>query len=214
VAQRGRRYLVARTHTLLTEVHAVIDKLKLDEIQDEMRAQIANRVAEGFDDEDNIVASVTEMLEGDHNIDGLEPFVERLTAELMQEHLRLQSEWVGPTDCDRLDQAFDALESQGIVSRQNFTCCSTCGHSEIWGEIEQAEGQSDGYTFYHMQDTESAVEGGFLYLAFGATSGGEEGTRLIGERVASALRQAGLTVEWDGSPSRRIGVQLEWRRRR
>jgi hypothetical protein len=76
------------------------------------------------------------------------------------------------------------------------------------------ERQVDGYVFYHMQDTEGACAGGHLYLAYGATSDDPGQARRVGERVVEALRRAGLTAEWDGDPSRRIGVRLEWRRRR
>ena len=36
-----------------------------------------------------------------------------------------------PTDCDRLDQALDALEADGILVRENFTCCQFCGNVEF-----------------------------------------------------------------------------------
>ena len=76
------------------------------------------------------------------------------------------------------------------------------------------ERQVDGYVFYHMQDTESGCASGHLYLAYGATSKDPEQVRRVGQRVAEALRRAGLTVEWGGDVSERIGVRLEWRRRR
>src|SRR5262249_19629581 len=139
--------------------------------------------------------------------------VERLTREAVQEHRRQQSEWVGPTDCDRIDQAFADLESEGIVARQNFTCCQNCGHYEIGDEIARAEGPVDGYVFYHAQDTEGAVDGSFLFLAFGATQGGDGAVEAVGRRIVAALERAGLTVDWDGTRSRRIGVPAEWRRR-
>jgi len=199
----------------------VTDKLALDELSVGLREEVARRVAEGFDSEDDVIDNVTEMaldnsetdLDEDAE-DALHDLVERLTEEQFQEHRRRQSEWVGPTDCDRLDQAFAELEAEGIVARQNFSCCQNCGHSEIGGVIAQAEGPVDGYTFYHCQDTEGAVEGGFLYLAYGATRDGDEAVVAVGRRIVAALERAGLTVEWNGSRSQRIGVHVEWRRRR
>jgi hypothetical protein len=171
---------------------------------------------EGFDDAEQIVENVTESVESDHDCEGLRPHIERLTAELLEEHRRRQSQWVGPTDCDRLDEAFAALEAEGIVARQNFTCCQTCGHAEIWGEIEEvsAERDVDGYVFYHIQDTESACQGGGLYLAYGTTEGGPKELADIGRRIVRALERAGLTVRWNGSTGQRIGVEMEWRLRR
>ena len=35
----------------------------------------------------------------------------------------------------RVDEALAALEAEGVISRQNFSCCGSCGSSEIWDEI-------------------------------------------------------------------------------
>jgi len=54
------------------------------------------------------------------------------------------------------------------------------------------------------------------YGAFGADSRAayEMASLDIGHRVVAAVEAAGLTVNWDGSQSRRIGVpDLTWRRR-
>ena len=70
-----------------------------------------------------------------------------------------------------------------------------------------------GYTFFHMQDTERAVEGGGLWLNYGATDGGESPALAIGHRIADAFRAAGLAVDWDGDWNKRIHVPLQWQRR-
>src|SRR5262245_23929207 len=111
----------------------------MDEILQEIRSLVAARVTEGFDTQDAIVEQVTQSIEDEHGRDDLEPHVARITAELLEEHRRRQRDWVGPTDCDRLDAAFADLEGQGIVARQNFTCCQTCGHYEIWEEVRAAQ---------------------------------------------------------------------------
>jgi hypothetical protein len=195
-----------------------MDKMKLDEILTAMRDFVARRVAEGFDDPEQIILSAVEQTETDVDTKKLEAYARRFTTELIEEHRRRQSEWVGPTDCDLLDQAFEELESEGVLARQNFTCCQTCGHYEIGSEIDDAQAgstrQIDGYTFYHMQDTEGACEGGFLYLAYGATAHTPQATVQVGQRIVRALERAGLEVEWNGSAAERIGVRLEWRRRR
>jgi hypothetical protein len=193
-----------------------MDKLNLDAVLAEMHDFVTRRVAEGFDDPQRIIESAVEVAETDLEPDELWGHAERLTTELIEKHRLQQNQWAGPTDCDRLDQAFDALEEEGIVARQNFTCCQTCGHYEIGGEIAQAEAegrQVRGYTFYHMQDTEGACASGFLCLAYGMHGNGE-GTVRVGQRIVRALEQAGLTVEWDGSAASWIGVRLQWRRRR
>jgi hypothetical protein len=42
-----------------------------------------------------------------------------------------------------------------------------------------------------------------------------EAAAAVGQVVAEELRNAGLTVEWDGSPDRAVAVVgLDWKRRR
>jgi len=100
---------------------------------------------------------------------------------------------------------------QPIVARQNFTCCQNCGHSEIGDEMSES---SRGYTFFHMQDTDGAIEGGGLYLAFGSTDADGTAEIAIGKEIASAVRAAGLKVEWDETNRARIFVTVDWKKRR
>ena len=102
------------------------------------------------------------------------------------------------------------------MARQNFTCCQNCGHAEIHDEIEAASKLAEvrGYTFYHMQDTERAAQGGGVYLAYDALSGGPDAQNSIGHEIVAALRAAGLEPEWNGENSARILIPLEWKRRR
>ena len=53
-----------------------------------------------------------------------------------------------------LNRAFAALEEEGIIARQNFTCCGTCASAEIWDEIDDSR-EWKGYVYFHQQDTES-----------------------------------------------------------
>ena len=71
-----------------------------------------------------------------------------------------------------------------------------------------------GYAFYHMQDTESAIEGHRLYLNYGAVENGEAAAVGMGQEIAAALKQQGLQVGWDGTWAKRIGLRLDWKRRR
>jgi hypothetical protein len=147
----------------------------------------------------------------------LRPHARRMVREILDMHLREQASWPIPTDCDRLDAAFAALEQAGIVCRQHFSCCGTCGVSEIWEEMDTARDTGldvRGYAFYHVQDTESAVEGYGLYLNYGAVEDGEAPALAIAHEIVAALEQHRLRVHWDGQWSRRIGVALDWKRRR
>ena len=191
-------------------------------IENELRERINAAVVAGFDERDEIIMSVTEEAEDEHDgVDGLEELVTRLTDAALAAHHRKQSRWKGETDCDRLDAAFEELERQGIVARQNFTCCSTCGHYEIGDEIKDAKKERkkraapvSGYAFYHMQDTESAVAGGGIYIKYDTLKDDREKKIAVGQKIVEALTAAGLKTEWDGDPNTGVYVRLKWRRRR
>jgi len=184
---------------------------------DDLRDQIRRDVANGFLDEDAILQNSADIFDGD-----LEPAVpqreaHRLLREALTEHAEFARAWPAQTDCDRLDAAFASLEADGVISRQNFSCCGTCGSGEIWGEIEEAQKEgrpARGYAFFHMQDTESAVEGYGLYLNYGACEEGEAPAVAIGHDIVAALTAHGLRTDWDGSHAKRIAVSLDWKKRR
>ena len=71
-----------------------------------------------------------------------------------------------------------------------------------------------GYAFYHMQDTERATEGGSLYLNYGACEEGEAAALQVARDIVTRLEAHGLRTDWDGSWDQRIGVALDWKRRR
>lgn len=182
-----------------------------------LRDSIRRDVATGFYDEDAILVQAVASFEEEFDPPVLRREAQQLLREALAEHREAERDWPERTDCDRLDDAFAALEARGIVSRQHFTCCGTCGSSEIWDEIDavqQAGRSMRGYAFYHAQDTESAAEGGGLYLNYGACAEGEEAALAIAKDIVTHLEAHGLRTEWDGSWGQRIGVSLDWKRRR
>lgn len=184
----------------------------LDDVMDELRGAVRSELRMGFTPADEVVEEVLAYLEAEER---MRPAVEHLFRVESEALRREQAEWPAVTDCDRLDAAFGELEGRGIVARQNFSCCQSCGSREIWEEVDEAErlGASvRGHTYYHVQDTQGAAEGGGLYLAYGAVE--EEGIVEIGREVAAVLNAHGLATEWDGSPEKRIRVPMDWKRRR
>lgn len=185
----------------------------LDDVHSTVRAQ----VAAGFADGDAIIDTTLAIYEDEADPAVLLPYVERFVSEVISAHLDEQAHWPAVTDCDRLDTAFAELEQQGIVCRQNFSCCGTCGSAEIWDELATAEEAGltvRGYAFYHIQDTESAVDGHGLYLNYGAIEDGEAAALQIAREVIATLERHGLRTTWNGRWSQRIGVTLDWQRRR
>ncbi|MFF4223539.1 DUF6891 domain-containing protein [Streptomyces abikoensis] len=127
------------------------------------------------------------------------------------ERVAEQAEWQGETDPERLTRAFTALREAGITARENFTCCRSCGQSEIGLE---GEPDARGFVYFHTQCTDSAAAGHGLTLLYGGFDGSPGTTASIGREVVAALEAAGLAVEWDHDPARAITVTpLDWRRR-
>lgn len=121
--------------------------------------------------------------------------------------------WTTVSTNDRIDAAFEFLQSKGIFAAQNFTCCSSCGHAEAAGALDEMHGR--GYVFYHQQDTERGIDGQGLMLAYGSSDGEDSSIVAIGREICGGLEQFGIPYEWDGSPSVRIQIQpFEWRKRR
>ena len=183
----------------------------------EMRERIHQDVAAGFLNEEEICDGVRDMLADRQTPDELLAQVERLTREALEAHFLEQANWPAKTDCDRLVAAFSDLEQAGIVARENFSCCCNCGSSEIWDEVKNVEEdgqQVRGFTFFHMQDTERAVEGQGVYLSYGAVKEGEAPALEIARKVATTIQRHGLVVDWDGTWNKRIGVRLDWKRKR
>ncbi len=191
----------------------------------EARQFVDMLVAGGFVGEDDIVESAVGSL-SDWLKDSESGTVEEsqlweaaraMVGEALAHHQAEQANWPAVTDCDRLDAAFEELGRDGIVCRPDFSCCGTCGAIEILDEMEAAERQGlpvRGYTFYHQQDTEHAVEGDGICLNYGSTDEGDAAAVAIGHEVVHALRRHGLTVEWNGDISKRIEVGMDWKRRR
>lgn len=186
---------------------------------------------------DDTVRDVVDFVSGDHPITpaGARPVVERVWRERAAE----QEGWPASTDVDRLFEVFAALDRDGIVARADFTCCQTCGHAEIGDE---AGDDARGYVFFHRQDTESAVVGDGVWLAYGSfgepadvepadretsdhepddvepddlePAGRAAADEAVAREVVAALTAVGLPVEWNGSAHTRIKVgPMAWQKR-
>ncbi|MFF4798872.1 DUF6891 domain-containing protein [Streptomyces sp. NPDC001351] len=136
---------------------------------------------------------------------------EALADRLWLERVAEQAAWQGETDPERLTRAFTALQEAGITARENFTCCRSCGQSEIGGE---GGPDARGFVYFHAQCTDSAAAGHGLMLLYGGFDGSAETTAAIGREVVVALEAVGLHTEWGGDPGRAITVTpVDWRRR-
>ncbi|MEU8433802.1 hypothetical protein AB0F18_12910 [Streptomyces sp. NPDC029216] len=189
-----------------------VPPLDLDE---EERAELEERVREVLVGGYASRAKLAELAE-DYLVSGDRRPVSREQAEALADRMWLervaeQSAWQGETDPERLTRAFTALHEAGITARENFTCCRSCGQSEIGGE---GGPDARGFVYFHTQCTDSAAVGHGLTLLYGGFDGSSETTTAIGHEVVAALAAVGLRSEWDQDPARAITVTpLDWRRR-
>ncbi|MFF4254811.1 DUF6891 domain-containing protein [Streptomyces sp. NPDC001663] len=166
-------------------------------------------LADGYLGIDEMVRETVYLMEDGLSSAQAREVVERLWLERLDE----QEGWTGPTDPDRLERAFAALEGDGVVARENFTCCRSCGMTEIGAEADGKEG-ARGFVFFHHQGTRSAAEGHGLTLYYGGFDESAETTTAVGHTVVAALASAGLSAMWDGNPDKAIEVTpLTWRKR-
>jgi hypothetical protein len=119
------------------------------------------------------------------------------------------------TDCDRLDQAFAAMNASGIIALHNAGMTMSDGISDVAEVLHQSNrAKIRGYCFYHGQDLERAVEGAGLTLAFGDLDDDSAAKARIGNEVKKVLECHGFALEWNGDPEKRIEIPgIDWKRR-
>jgi hypothetical protein len=188
------------------------------ELREDVRSTVRRLVRAGFLSREDIRQAISDITYESADRAALEAFGETELTGAWREQRVDEQGWAERTDCDRLDAAFADLEAAGIVARQDFLCCQTCGCAEMPGEFDamRASGRTPrGYAFYHAQDTERGVEGAGVYLSFGDASF-DDGVKsvAIAQEIVDVLRDHGLQPEWNGTFGQRIRVPLAWRRRR
>jgi hypothetical protein len=185
---------------------------------DDLHDFIKVQVAAGYAPADEIVEEAVEAF-ADSSLDpeALRVAAAAITEQAIVGHRAEQGSWPETTDCDRLDAAFAELDTAGILARQHFSCCGTCGAEEIKVVVQQTKKAglaARGFTFFHIQDTEHAVAGESLYLSYGSADADQDSSVAIGHEVIEALQRHGLAPMWNGKHVHRIALPLTWLRRR
>lgn len=106
---------------------------------------------------------------------------------------------------NRLNRAFKELESKGIMARQNYACCMSCGFAEMENEIDASGESWIGMVFYHHQDNDSRKKGLDFHLAYDSNNP-DISQEEIGKMVCESLKNNGIEFEWNNNPKSRIMV--------
>lgn len=97
------------------------------------------------------------------------------------------------TPKQRVNAIFRNLRKAGFIAKQNFACCSSCGHYELGTDYP-----SQSYAFYNKQSNESIWKRGYstLYIQFSGD----------GNVIAEIVRKHGFEVDWGGTPDKAVGI--------
>lgn len=187
------------------------------DVMADMRADLVRQLRAGYLGDAAIVKALVEAWKDQIPAKEIRAEARRVLPQARAEHMARQRGWPKVTDCDRLDKAFAELERSGILTRQDYWCCGTCGCAAIYDEMQELvrkKKRARGYTFFHAQDTQAVVEGESLFLNYGAVDCTAAGGVAIGKEVVRVLRKHGLKPKWSGKIEQRIRVTMKWQRRR
>ncbi|MBO1900884.1 cAMP-binding protein [Leucobacter weissii] len=129
---------------------------------------------------------------------------------------RQQDELGGPPE-SRLSRAFAELAEIGVLGREDFTCCGTCGSAEIWDERDDSRVWR-GYLYYHTQDAERIPEDRSTYVGYGAFLDAhlpeDEWNALNEEQQDERYERivTGLMVDEVFPVLERHGIEVSWNR--
>ena len=183
----------------------------MNEVDEYILNAIKLGVWSGFYGPEEIQEMIGEILEDDAD----ETFLRSTVEPEFEKKAVAESSWPSETDCDRLDRAFDMLNTKGIIALHNAGYTQSDGLDDV-GEILHEKGRDgiSGYCFYHGQDLERAIQGEGLLIAFGDLDDNTDGKVEIGTIVVQVLRELGFDIEWNGDPEKRINIlNLDWKRR-
>lgn len=178
-----------------------------ESIEDDIRI----RVWSGFHSLSDVLMMIQDCDESEVDREKLEEFARSE----FQAKLAAEATWPPITDCVRLDEAFDALNTIGIIALHNAGYTMSDGLGAVdEALVDHHPSKVKGYCFYHEQDVGRAVDGYGLWLAYGDIANTESGKREVGQLVKAELERRGFMVEWDDNPDKRIDLpKIVWQRR-
>ena len=127
--------------------------------------------------------------------------------------------WGTPTDCDRLNDAFDELWAQNIIALQAVGDMYFDGMEDVqhyWARAGRERSLVEGYCFCHQEEMKNCLAGGTLRLAFGGILGGDpEKAVAMGRIVCEVLARHGFRPIWDETEHSKIALPgFHWQKTR
>ncbi len=136
--------------------------------------------------------------------------------QLLERERAREATWTEATINDRISAAFEVLGKRGIHALE----CPGMTLRDGWAYARRSGStEHRGVAFFHQEDVFDALNGGPLFVAFGAL--GVEATRdeatstAVGDEIVRVLSEHGVPCEWNRSDRERIRISpFEWRKRR
>jgi hypothetical protein len=110
-----------------------------------------------------------------------------------------------------LARVFRAVQEETrILMRASWTCCASCGHSDL---AKLADEDTLGWAFYHMQAAAHACDSGWVYLHYATSrddgdASDEPFQAALAHVLVAALQRRGLFVRWSGDGGNTITVAV------
>ncbi len=186
-----------------------------NKLKEEAAEQIYKDVRFGFDTLEEILEGIVEML---YNEEIDKNWIEQEIKEQSDLLIKESQNWKKPNDFTKLKEAFDELNSNGIIALNKAGYTKQDGYEDV-GKVKEELKKHDvlprGFCFYHTQDLERAIlpEIGNLYLAFDSINEEDVEAIKIGKEIVRSLEQKGFSIVWEETVNTRILIEpISWQK--
>lgn len=186
----------------------------IDTTKNDIIKQLNTSLKSGFYNKEEIFTNIEDYLYEipfDHN------WTKKQIDSAYADRLKVQATWSAVTDFDKLVQAFDILNSSGIIALHNAGMTKQDGEGdseEIHEELLKKGIRTKGFCYYHWQDVERVVDDNHLYIGFGDFKNSDKDALEIGKQVAKTLESKGFKLNWNKTVETRIEIaNINWQKR-
>lgn len=185
-----------------------------NEVKKEALEQLELDIQIGFETEDELIESISEMFYDVENFD--EKWFKDTVKERISKRTKESSTWTKPTDFEKLVRCFDTLTAMKIVALHNAGYTKQDAIAECEQTIEELEEfniNMIGYCYYDEQDIGGAIESNVLYIGFDSIDSKDIDAINIGKTIVQVLTNSNFDIDWNGNIDTRIEIKnFNWKK--
>jgi len=187
-----------------------------DEIKQEVIEQVDLDVKFGFENRQQLFTSIREMFYSENDFD--EGWLKMKINEKFSSHEKDSSNWLRPTDFDRLAAAFDQLIAEKIVCLHNAGYTKSDGEGDCFETMDRLDElgiETIGFCYYHSQDLARAVDPNIknLYIGFDSRTQDDTKALFVANKIVDKLKFCGFQIFWPGTVDQRIELKnIDWKK--